>query len=55
LREGLKELCAKNGWESFIPKMEYCTDNAAMIAIAGYYKYMVVVAIAYMYWKTGGE
>jgi N6-L-threonylcarbamoyladenine synthase len=40
LREGLKEMCAKNGWESFIPKMEYCTDNAAMIAIAGYYKYL---------------
>jgi N6-L-threonylcarbamoyladenine synthase len=40
LREGLQALCAKNGWESFIPKMEYCTDNAAMIAIAGYYKYL---------------
>jgi N6-L-threonylcarbamoyladenine synthase len=40
LRLGLQELCAKNGWESFIPKMEYCTDNAAMIAIAGYYKYL---------------
>jgi N6-L-threonylcarbamoyladenine synthase len=40
LREGLQALCAKNGWESFIPKMEYCTDNAAMIAIAGYYKFL---------------
>ncbi|WP_183564716.1 tRNA (adenosine(37)-N6)-threonylcarbamoyltransferase complex transferase subunit TsaD [Mucilaginibacter sp. SP1R1] len=40
LRFGLQELCAKNGWESFVPKMEYCTDNAAMIAIAGYYKYL---------------
>jgi N6-L-threonylcarbamoyladenine synthase len=40
LREGLQALCIKNGWESFIPKMEYCTDNAAMIAIAGYYKYL---------------
>ena len=40
LREGLQALCAKNDWESFIPKMEYCTDNAAMIAIAGYYKYL---------------
>jgi N6-L-threonylcarbamoyladenine synthase len=40
LRQGLITLCAKNGWCSFIPKMEYCTDNAAMIAIAGYYKYL---------------
>ena len=24
----------------FIPKFEYCTDNAAMIAITGYYKYL---------------
>ena len=29
----------KNGWELFIPPMEYTTDNAAMIAIVGYLKY----------------
>jgi N6-L-threonylcarbamoyladenine synthase len=40
LREGLKALCEKNNWRPFIPKMEYCTDNAAMIAIAGYYKFL---------------
>lgn len=40
LRQGLEELCRKNGWNSFIPTLEYCTDNAAMIAIAGYYKYL---------------
>jgi len=40
LRLGLQELCKENGWNSFIPKMEYCTDNAAMIAIAGYYKFL---------------
>ena len=40
LRQGLVALCQKNGWESFIPKMEYCTDNAAMIAIAGYFKFL---------------
>ena len=28
----------KNGWELFIPPMEYTTDNAAMIGIAGYFK-----------------
>lgn len=40
LREGLTRLGAENGWNVFIPKFEYCTDNAAMIAIAGYYKYL---------------
>jgi N6-L-threonylcarbamoyladenine synthase len=34
LRKALKEL-EKNGFETFIPKFEYCTDNAAMIAVAG--------------------
>ena len=28
------------GWNTYIPPFEYCTDNAAMIAIAGYYKYL---------------
>lgn len=40
LRQGLTTLCAQQGWNAFIPKFEYCTDNAAMIAIAGYYKYL---------------
>lgn len=40
LRDGLTELATKKGWNVFIPKFEYCTDNAAMIAIAGYYKYL---------------
>jgi N6-L-threonylcarbamoyladenine synthase len=40
LREGLTKLGAEQGWNVFIPKFEYCTDNAAMIAIAGYYKYL---------------
>lgn len=35
LRTKLQEEGAKNGWNVFIPKFEYCTDNAAMIAIAG--------------------
>ncbi len=30
----------KSGWKVFIPKFEYCTDNAAMIAVTGYFKYM---------------
>jgi len=40
LRQGLQDLAAQMGWNAFIPKFEYCTDNAAMIAIAGYYKYL---------------
>ncbi len=40
LRNGLTEMGAKHGWETFIPAFEYCTDNAAMIAITGYYKYL---------------
>ena len=33
-------LSAESEWTSFIPKFEYCTDNAAMIGIAAYYKFM---------------
>ena len=40
LRQGLKQLGEEMGWKTFIPQFQYCTDNAAMIAIAGYYKYL---------------
>ncbi len=40
LRNGLTELGNKAGWKTFIPKFEYCTDNAGMIAITAYYKYL---------------
>jgi N6-L-threonylcarbamoyladenine synthase len=40
LRKALQELAEQQNWEVFIPKFEYCTDNAAMIAIAGYYKFL---------------
>ena len=40
LRNGLQELGKKEGWNVYIPAFEYCTDNAAMIAITGYYKYL---------------
>jgi N6-L-threonylcarbamoyladenine synthase len=40
LRQGLRALAEKNGWNHFIPAMQYCTDNAGMIAIAGYHKYL---------------
>lgn len=40
LRRGLQEMAAEENWEVFIPKFEYCTDNAAMIAMAGYHKFL---------------
>jgi N6-L-threonylcarbamoyladenine synthase len=40
LRNGLTELGVKMKWNTFIPKFEYCTDNAGMIAIAAYYKFL---------------
>jgi len=39
IRKMLKEAEKTLGWKTFIPKMEYCTDNAAMIGIVGYLKY----------------
>ncbi|HBN06941.1 MAG TPA: tRNA (adenosine(37)-N6)-threonylcarbamoyltransferase complex transferase subunit TsaD [Bacteroidales bacterium] len=39
LREKLIELGNKNHWGVFIPPFQYTTDNAAMVAIAGYYKF----------------
>lgn len=39
LRNAYKEKAEKNGWNIYIPKFSYTTDNAAMIAITGYYKY----------------
>ena len=40
LRNGLQALAKELNWNVFIPAFEYCTDNAAMIAIAGYHKYL---------------
>ena len=40
LRSALEQLGLKKGWNTYIPKFEYCTDNAAMIGITGYYKYL---------------
>ena len=40
LRNALQEAGVKHGWKTFIPQFQYCTDNAAMIAITAYYKYL---------------
>jgi N6-L-threonylcarbamoyladenine synthase len=40
LRDSLQKMATKNGWNIYIPEFEYCTDNAAMIAIAAHFKYL---------------
>ncbi|MEH1008094.1 tRNA (adenosine(37)-N6)-threonylcarbamoyltransferase complex transferase subunit TsaD [Winogradskyella sp. ECml5-4] len=40
IRKALKDAEQKFGWTSYIPRFEYTTDNAAMIAIVGYLKYL---------------
>lgn len=39
LRNAFREHAAKYGWNIYIPKFGYTTDNAAMIAMTGYFKY----------------
>ncbi|MBK7680273.1 MAG: tRNA (adenosine(37)-N6)-threonylcarbamoyltransferase complex transferase subunit TsaD [Chitinophagaceae bacterium] len=40
LRQAFEEAGKKYHWNTFIPAFQYCTDNAGMIAITGYYKYL---------------
>ncbi|MEO0571041.1 MAG: tRNA (adenosine(37)-N6)-threonylcarbamoyltransferase complex transferase subunit TsaD [Bacteroidota bacterium] len=40
IRKRVKEAEQHYGWTTYIPKFEYCTDNAAMIGIVGYFKYL---------------
>ena len=40
LRQGLEALGTQKGWQVFVPKLAYCTDNAAMIAMTAHYKYL---------------
>ncbi len=40
LRSAFEEYSKKYGWKIHIPKFAYTTDNAAMVAISGYYKYL---------------
>lgn len=39
LREAMEEACAANGIRFYRPSPVFCTDNAAMIGVAGYYEY----------------
>lgn len=40
LRAAVTDLADVNGWEAYIPRFEYCTDNAAMIGMAAHFKYL---------------
>lgn len=40
LRSALEQLAIQHNWKVYIPKLEYCTDNAAMIAMAAHYHYL---------------
>lgn len=40
LRNALTSMGQQKGWKVYIPDFSYCTDNAAMIAITGYHKYL---------------
>ena len=40
LRSAIRDAAGKNRWEVFIPDLQYCTDNAAMIAMAAHYKFL---------------
>lgn len=40
LRSELKKLGEQQGWQTYIPAFEYCTDNAGMIGVAAYFKYL---------------
>jgi len=40
LRQTIQDYAEKYHWNTYLPAFEYCTDNAAMIAITAHYKYM---------------
>jgi N6-L-threonylcarbamoyladenine synthase len=40
LRKALEAAGKKHGWKTYIPQFQYCTDNAAMIAMTAHFKYL---------------
>ena len=47
VRNAVSAYCEKNGLKAFIPERAFTTDNAAMVAIAGYYKYLDKIFCGY--------
>lgn len=40
LREKMQNLCEKNGWQLYLPRLDLCGDNAAMVGAQAYYEYL---------------
>jgi N6-L-threonylcarbamoyladenine synthase len=40
LRAALQQMAERENWQVYVPAFEYCTDNAAMIAMAAHYKFL---------------
>lgn len=40
LRKALREEGEKSGWNTYIPHIQYCTDNAGMIGVTAHFKYL---------------
>ncbi len=40
VRQAIADFCDKRGLKAFVPARTFTTDNAAMVAIAGYFKYL---------------
>ncbi len=40
LRQALNDMGQTEGWTTYVPRFEFCTDNAAMIGVTAYYKYL---------------
>ncbi|MFN8305023.1 MAG: tRNA (adenosine(37)-N6)-threonylcarbamoyltransferase complex transferase subunit TsaD [Saprospiraceae bacterium] len=40
LRTALEEMGQKEGWKTYVPRFEFCTDNAGMIGVTAYYKFL---------------
>jgi N6-L-threonylcarbamoyladenine synthase len=40
LRHALEEMGVQEGWNTYVPAFQYCTDNAGMIGVSAYYKYL---------------
>lgn len=40
LREKMQKICEKNGWQLYLPRLDLCGDNAAMVGAQAYYEYL---------------
>lgn len=40
LRADIEEMCRRNGWQLYLPKLSLCGDNAAMVGAQGYYEFL---------------